>query len=58
MRTGHEEARVLLTVGQLTEEASRFTREFRARHEMTDRLMRENRLFPIAPGAARAPRAP
>jgi hypothetical protein len=40
------------------EVASRLTREFLALYETTDRLMRENRLFPIEPGAARAPRAP
>lgn len=40
------------------EVASRLTREFLALYETTDRLMRENRLFPIAPGAGRARRAP
>ena len=40
------------------EVASRLTREFLALYETTDRLMRENRLFPIDPGAARPPRAP
>jgi hypothetical protein len=40
------------------EVASRLTREFLALYETTDRLMRENRLFPIKPGAARASRAP
>jgi hypothetical protein len=39
------------------EVASRLTREFLALYETTDRLMRENRLFPIEPGGARAPRA-
>ena len=37
------------------EVASRLTREFLALYETTDRLMRENRIFPIKPGAARAP---
>ena len=40
------------------EVASRLTREFLALYETTDRLMRENRLFPIEPGAARSPRMP
>lgn len=40
------------------EVASRLTREFLALYETTDRLMRENRLFPIEPGAARTPRTP
>ena len=40
------------------EVASRLTREFLALYETADRLIRENRLFPIEPGAARAPRAP
>jgi hypothetical protein len=40
------------------EVASRLTREFLALYETTDRLMRENRLFPIDPGSARTPRAP
>ena len=40
------------------EVASRLTREFLALYETTDRLMRENRLFPIEPGAARSPRTP
>jgi hypothetical protein len=40
------------------EVASRLTREFLALYETTDRLMRENRLFPIDPGAARSPRTP
>jgi hypothetical protein len=40
------------------EVASRLTREFLALYETTDRLMRENRLFPIKRGAARAPQAP
>ena len=40
------------------EVTSRLTREFLALYETTDRLMRENRLFPIKPGAARASRAP
>ena len=40
------------------EVATRLTREFLALYETTDRLMRENRLFPIEPGAARPPRAP
>ena len=40
------------------EVASRLTRELLALYETTDRLMRENRLFPIEPGATRAPRAP
>jgi phosphoglycerol transferase MdoB-like AlkP superfamily enzyme len=38
------------------EVASRLTREFLALYETTDRLMRENRLFPIATGAARSAR--
>jgi phosphoglycerol transferase MdoB-like AlkP superfamily enzyme len=37
------------------EVASRLAREFLALYETTDRLMRENRIFPIKPGAARAP---
>ncbi|HMH76006.1 MAG TPA: sulfatase-like hydrolase/transferase, partial [Candidatus Udaeobacter sp.] len=40
------------------EVASRLTREFLALYETTDRLMRENRLFPIEPGAARSLRTP
>jgi hypothetical protein len=40
------------------EVASRLTREFLALYESTDRLMRQNRLFPMQPGAVRAPRAP
>jgi len=40
------------------EVATRLAREFLALYETTDRLMRENRLFPIEPGARRAPRAP
>ena len=40
------------------EVASRLTREFLALYETTDRLMRENRLFPIAAGAARSARKP
>jgi hypothetical protein len=40
------------------EVASRLTREFLALYETSDRLMRENRLFPIEAGPARAPRAP
>jgi len=40
------------------EVTARLTREFLALYETTDRLMRENRLFPIKPGSARAPRAP
>jgi hypothetical protein len=40
------------------EVASRLTREFLALYETTDRLMRENRLFPIEPGATRTPRTP
>jgi hypothetical protein len=40
------------------EVARRLTHEFLALYETTDRLMRENRLFPIEPGAAHAPRAP
>lgn len=40
------------------EVASRLTRESLALYETTDRLMRENHLFPIDPGAARPPRAP
>jgi hypothetical protein len=40
------------------EVTSRLTREFLALYETTDRLMRENRLFPIEPGAARSPRTP
>jgi hypothetical protein len=37
------------------EVASRLAREFLALYETTDRLMRENRIFPIRPGAGRAP---
>jgi hypothetical protein len=37
------------------EVASRLAREFLALYETSDRLMRENRIFPIKPGAARAP---
>lgn len=37
------------------EVASRLTREFLALYETTDRLIREHRIFPIEPGAARAP---
>jgi len=40
------------------EVTSRLTREFLALYETTDRLMRENRVFPIEPGAARARRTP
>ena len=40
------------------EVASRLTREFPALYETADRLMRENRVFPIDSAAARSPRAP
>jgi hypothetical protein len=40
------------------EVARRLTQEFLALYETTDRLMRENRVFPIDPGARRALRGP
>jgi phosphoglycerol transferase MdoB-like AlkP superfamily enzyme len=40
------------------EVTSRLTREFLALYETTDRLMRENRVLPIEPDAARARRTP
>jgi hypothetical protein len=40
------------------EVARRLTQEFLALYETTDRLMRENRVFPIDPAVVRASRAP